>query len=50
MAPHTTLEVDGTSGCAVVTLHNPPVNALHPAGLWELGTGCPLSPDTSELH
>jgi hypothetical protein len=31
MAPHTTLEVD-SSGVAVVTLHNPPVNALHPSG------------------
>jgi hypothetical protein len=30
MAPHTTLRVE--DGVAVIELHNPPVNALHPAG------------------
>jgi len=37
MAPHTTLEV--AEGVAVVTLHNPPVNALHPAGKLDEATG-----------
>lgn len=29
MAPHATLEVED-DGVAIITLYNPPVNALHP--------------------
>lgn len=35
MAPGTTMEV-GQDGVAIITLANPPVNALHPKGMLNL--------------